>query len=88
MKKPLDEFTIKFIARTKEARLAANLTQEEVASVLGIDQPTYKWYEKRTPLPHRYIDAFCTLTRISTDWLFTGRRPRRSGPSSKASDAA
>lgn len=88
MKKAMDEFTLAFISRTREARTAANLTQDEVARVLGIEQPTYKWYETRTPLPHRYVAPFCTLTRVSSDWLFTGRRPPRNGPSSKSSDAA
>lgn len=65
-----------FIERTKAARERSGLTQIEIAGILQIDQGTYKQYETRTPLPHRYVPAFCAATRVTEKWLFTGRERR------------
>jgi transcriptional regulator with XRE-family HTH domain len=73
---PHSNFTLAFIDRTKAARETANLTQLEIATILGIKQDTYKQYETRSPLPHRFIPAFCAATHITSDWLFLGRERR------------
>lgn len=68
-----------FIGRTKAARVAKYPTQKEICLLLDLDQGTYKQYETRTPLPHRFIPKFCAAVGVSTDWLLTGegKGPRR-----------
>jgi transcriptional regulator with XRE-family HTH domain len=73
---PPSTFNADFIARTKLARERAGLTQEAIATILRIKQDTYKQYETRSPLPHRFIPAFCAATHIEERWLFTGRARR------------
>ena len=65
-----------FIARTKAARKASGYSQTEMARIFGIAQDTWKQYETRTPLPHRYIPNFCTIAKVSETWLFTGKGRR------------
>ncbi len=62
-----------FIARTKRAREARFPTQRPILTILEIDQGTYKQYEARTPLPHRYIPKFCAATGVDVEWLLTGQ---------------
>jgi ribosome-binding protein aMBF1 (putative translation factor) len=76
-KRPASEYTREFLDRTRRAREDAGMTQEDVATILGINQGLYKTYEVRTPLPHRFVAAFCRATRISERWLFTGQGARK-----------
>jgi transcriptional regulator with XRE-family HTH domain len=69
-------FKEEFIARTKQARKQAGLSQQDMSDILGIEQGTYKQYEVRSPLPHQYVTAFCAATHVTTQWLFTGRQRR------------
>lgn len=78
---PPSDFHCEFIARTTLARETAGYTQQEISTILGIPQTTYKWYETRSLLPHRLIPAFCVATRVGVDWLFMGKGPRRARPS-------
>lgn len=66
------EEKLAFIRRCKQAREATFDTQKPMLTILGLDQGTYKQYEIRTPLPHRYIPKFCAATRVSMEWLLTG----------------
>jgi len=66
------EEKLAFIRRTKQAREAAFDSQKPMLTILGVDQGTYKQYETRTPLPHRFIPKFCAATRVSIEWLLTG----------------
>jgi len=61
-----------FIQRVKAAREARFSTQAPILTILGIPQGQYKHYEKRTPLPHRFIPKFCAATGVSVEWLLTG----------------
>lgn len=61
-----------FIRRTRLAREARYETQKPMLTILGIEQGTYKQYETRTPLPHRFIPKFCAATGVSVEWLLTG----------------
>lgn len=70
------DYNSEFIRRTKEAREQAHFSQEQISTILGIEQSTYKWYEIRTPLPHRFVPAFCAATRVTETWLFGGA-PKR-----------
>jgi len=76
----ISDFRQGFIRRTAEAREAAGLTQEAVATILGIAQDTYKQYEVRSALPHRFILPFCAATRISLEWLFGQPVRAKRGP--------
>jgi DNA-binding XRE family transcriptional regulator len=68
-----DTYAEAFTRRVYSAREHASLRQEDVAEVLGIQQSTYSKYEFRTPLPHRYVRAFCMLCRVNVEWLMTGQ---------------
>jgi hypothetical protein len=61
-----------FIARVKAAREWRFSTQRPMLTILELDQGTYKQYETRTPLPHRFIPKFCAATGVSVEWLLTG----------------
>jgi len=66
------EEKLAFIRRVKQAREAAFDTQRPMQTILDVDQGTYKQYETRTPLPHRFIPKFCAATNVSLEWLLTG----------------
>lgn len=61
-----------FIGRVRAARMARFPKQRPLYELLRIDQGTWKQYEKRTPLPRRYIPDFCRATGVSMEWLLTG----------------
>lgn len=69
------DFNTEFCARTRAAREAKGLTQIEMAQVLGIMADTYSKYERRTPLPHRFIPIFCLVCGVPLDDLFAMRHP-------------
>jgi DNA-binding XRE family transcriptional regulator len=60
-----------FCAATRQARQDARFTQEEMAQKLGLDEGTYKNYERGTALPHRFIVAFCVHASITIADLYT-----------------
>lgn len=61
-----------FIGRVRAARESRYHTQKPMLTILGLDQGTYKQYERRTPLPWRFIPKFCAACGISIEWLLTG----------------
>lgn len=61
-----------FIARVRAAREGRFKSQKEICIILDLDQGTYKQYEIRTPLPHRYIPKFVTACGVSYEWLLSG----------------
>jgi transcriptional regulator with XRE-family HTH domain len=67
------DFRKDFVRRVKLAREGSRFTQDEIAKLLGMDQGTYKQYETRSLLPHRYVTMFCALTRVSEKWLLSGK---------------
>jgi DNA-binding XRE family transcriptional regulator len=69
-------FKTEFIARTKAMRERSGLTQEQVATAIGVALDTYKKYEQRTPLPHHLVPRFAVVVRATADELFQVR----SGP--------
>lgn len=66
------EEKLAFIGRVRAAREARFPTQRPMLTILGIDQGTYKQYERRTPLPLRFIPKFCAATGVEIEWLLTG----------------
>jgi hypothetical protein len=63
------EEKLAFIRRTRMAREARFKNQGPICTILDLDQGTYKQYETRTPLPHRYIPKFIAATGVSYEWL-------------------
>lgn len=61
-----------FIARTKLARESRFPTQKPILTLLELDQGTYKQYERRSPLPHRYIPKFIAACGVTYEWLLAG----------------
>jgi DNA-binding XRE family transcriptional regulator len=82
------EFLAGFIARTQQLREESDLTQEKVATALGVPIATYKMYESRTPLPLFLIERFCIIVRCDVEHLVTGKqRPQtRRKPRSRGND--
>lgn len=73
-KAPTDkQYQDAILQRTFSAREHRGITQEAAAHALGTDQPTYAKYERRTPLPHRHIWAFCIACNVTVEWLITGQ---------------
>ncbi len=72
-KQPVSQFELEFIDRTRRARAAAGLTQDQIARELGLEQDTYKNYERVRPLPHEYVLSFCTLVSVTLGWLYAGK---------------
>lgn len=68
------EFEELFIARTKALRVLAGMTAQQMATALGVPFERYKKYESRTPLPHELIEQFALITRVSVEFVMTGRR--------------
>ena len=68
--RPYTDFNKALGRAIKTFRERRDLTQAQVAHVLQIDLEKYKKYENRSPLPHFYIPAICTLLNIKTDELF------------------
>jgi len=63
------------VLRTRQARMAAQLTQEQIAEKLGIWQDTYKNYETNRPLPPRLHPAFLECTGTDAVWFVLGPQP-------------
>lgn len=59
-----------YIDRIKQFRQENNVSQAQVARVLGISQQQYFKYEKGVnELPIRYLVAICKAYNISADWI-------------------
>lgn len=60
----------------REIREDHNLTQEDVAKVLGIKQQAYSRYETgENEIPIRYLLVLCDYYQVSADYLL-GRTDR------------
>ncbi len=70
---PQAAYDVRFIERTKLARVRSGLTQAEIAKLLDMEQDRYKQYETRSKLPHQFVERFCLACRISIGWLVTGK---------------
>ena len=84
-KDPLrDQFNKGLINRVKIARQNSGLSQEEMATALGIKQDRWKQYETRTPIPIYMVDQFAIIVREDPLYILLGRRPERRIPISAA----
>lgn len=59
-----------YMERIKQFRQEQNITQAQVAEVLGISQQQYFKYEKGiNELPIRYLQIICQTYHVSSDWI-------------------
>ena len=59
-----------YIERIRQFRQNNNITQKQIADLLGISQQQYFKYEKGVnELPIRYLLVICKAYSISADWL-------------------
>ena len=65
------EEKLAFIRRVRTAR-EARYSQDQICTILGIDRGSYKHYETRSVLPHRFIPKFVAATGVSYEWLLSG----------------
>lgn len=69
------EYRDSFALRVKQAREEAGYTQEVMARLLHVSQPTYsKWEGGRgndpaSQMPVYLIIDFCAICRVSPEWL-------------------
>ena len=60
-----------FAENFRNARLAANLTQQQIADELGLDRTAIAHYEKGDSMPNaRNLQKICDLFKVSFDELF------------------
>ena len=56
--------------RVKELRIDADVTQTEMANILGIDQSYYAKYENgKQVIPTKHIKAICERFKVSADYI-------------------
>jgi transcriptional regulator with XRE-family HTH domain len=59
-----------FQDRLRETRIDRDLTQAELAAMLGLNQQQYSRYETGTnEMPVRYLAPLCRALRVSADYL-------------------
>lgn len=58
------------IKRRRDLREDKDLTQEEIAKVLGTSQTMYARYERgANELPLRHLKALCVFYKVSADYI-------------------
>lgn len=56
--------------RIRSLRQDNDLTQKQVADMLGVAQTTYSQYElEKRPLPIEYLIALCKYYNVSADYM-------------------
>lgn len=69
-----------FGKRLKQARNRRNMTQHQVADLLGIDFTTLSKYENDKSQPdHRTLRELASMYEVSIDWLLTGEQGSEAG---------
>lgn len=66
--------------RIRELREDKDLTQKQVADMLGVAQTTYSQYElNKRPMPLDYLVALCKYYKVSADYIlgFTNIKERK-----------
>lgn len=59
-----------YIRRMRDLREDADLTQREVAQILGTSQTMYARYERgANELPIRHLVSLCSFYHVSADYL-------------------
>lgn len=61
---------MKYPERMRELRQDNDLSQTEIAKMLGVAQTTYSQYELyRRPMPIEYLIALCKFYHVSADYM-------------------
>ena len=61
---------MQYIRRIRDLREDADLTQQQVASVLGTSQTMYARYERgANELPIHHLLKLCSLYQVSSDYI-------------------
>lgn len=61
---------MKYYERLKELREDKDLTQNQIANILKIDQSYYSKYEKgRHPMPIEHLATLCKFYGVSADYI-------------------
>lgn len=61
---------MRYIRRMRDLREDADLTQREVAAILGTSQTMYARYERgANELPIHHLLKLCELYKVSSDYL-------------------
>ncbi len=64
--------------KLKEFREIKQLTQQQAAESIGIDQRQWSRYEQgKNEIPTRYIYEICKVHNISADWILGLKEKRR-----------
>ena len=59
-----------FHRRMRELRQDRDLTQKQIADILGVAQTTYSQYElDKRPMPIEYLIALCKFYEVSSDYM-------------------
>ena len=61
---------MKYPERIKELRQDNDLSQKQIADILGVAQTTYSQYELyKRPMPIEYLVALCKFYNVSADYM-------------------
>lgn len=77
-------YRIGLAERMRSARIARDVTQEQIGDWLGIGREAYRKHESRGSLPPYLFDAFAALTGLDVIYLLTGRKQSKRGPTPAA----
>ena len=68
---------LNYADRIRALRQDHDLTQQQIADMLGVAQTTYSQYElEKRPLPIDYLIALCKFYKVSADYIlgFTDKK--------------
>ena len=72
---------MRYIRRMRDLREDADLTQREVAAILGTSQTMYARYERgANELPIHHLLKLCALYKVSADYILGLSDQRKSNP--------
>lgn len=61
---------MKYPERMRELRQDNDLSQQQIADILGVAQTTYSQYELyKRPMPIEYLVALCKFYNVSADYM-------------------
>ena len=62
--------SMKYPERMRELRQDNDLSQQDIAKILGVAQTSYSQYELyRRPMPIEYLVALCKFYNVSSDYM-------------------
>ena len=71
---------MQYVRRIRDLREDADLTQRDVATILGTSQTMYARYERgANELPIHHLLKLCELYKVSSDYILGLTNSRRTG---------